>query len=85
MTLDPTVQPVVCPAHRISVAMQTRVKAELDSMQNKGVITTVSEPTDWVSSMVATHKKDKQENRTVYQSKRSQHCSEETPLSDAQG
>lgn len=63
MTLDPTVQPVVRPAHRIPVAMQTRVKAELDSMQQKGVITAVSEPTDWVSSMVATHKKDKKEIR----------------------
>lgn len=56
MTLDPAVQPVVRPAHRIPVAMQARVKAELNSMQNKGVITTVAEPTDWVSSMVAAHK-----------------------------
>ncbi|KAJ8010212.1 hypothetical protein DPEC_G00072660 [Dallia pectoralis] len=63
MTLDPTVQPVVRPAHRIPVAMKTRVKDELYSMQNKGVRTTVSEPTDWVSSMVAAHKKDKQEIR----------------------
>lgn len=31
-------------------------------MIHKGVIHTVSEPTDWVSSMVA-HKKDKQELR----------------------
>ena len=32
-------------------------------MTQKGVITTVSEPTDWVSSMVVAHKKDKQEIR----------------------
>lgn len=43
--------------------MQARVKAELDSMTRKGDITTVSEPTDWVSSMVVSHKKDKQEIR----------------------
>ena len=63
MTLDPAVQPVVRPPHRIPVAMQARVKTELNGMQNKGVITTLSEPTDWVLSMVAAHKKDKQEIR----------------------
>ncbi|CAL9687239.1 unnamed protein product [Knipowitschia caucasica] len=43
--------------------MQERVKAELDKMTNIGVITPVSEPTDWVSSMVAAHKRDKEEIR----------------------
>jgi len=57
------VRPVIRPAHRIPVAMKDRVKAELDRMQELGVITPVSEPTDWVSSMVATNKKDKQEIR----------------------
>lgn len=50
------VRPVVC----IPVAMKDKVKAELDRMQELGVITPVSEPTDWVSYMVATNKKDKQ-------------------------
>ena len=63
MTLDPDVRPVVRPAHRIPLAMKDRVKAELGRMQELGVITPVSEPTDWVSSMVATNKKDKQEIR----------------------
>lgn len=63
MTLDPEVRPVVRSAHRIPVAMKDRVKAELDRMQDLGVITPVSEPTDWVSSMVATNKKDKNEIR----------------------
>ena len=63
MTLDPSIQPMVRPAHRIPVAMQERVKAELERMQSIGVITPVTEPTDWVSSMVAAHKKDKQEIR----------------------
>lgn len=61
MTLNPDVRPVVRPAHRIPVAMKDRVKAELDRMQELGVIKPVSEPTDWVSSMVATNKKDRQE------------------------
>lgn len=60
MTLDPITQPVVRPAHRIPVAMRYRVKAELDHIQSMGVITPVTEPTDWVSSMVVAHKKNKQ-------------------------
>lgn len=56
MMLDPDVQPVVRPAHRIPVAMQERVKAELERMQHIGVVTPVTEPTDWVSSMLAAHK-----------------------------
>lgn len=63
MTVDPSIQPVVRAAHRIPVAMQERVKAELGRMQSIGVITPVTEPTDWVSSMVAAHKKGKQEIR----------------------
>ncbi|KAA0722308.1 Retrovirus-related Pol polyprotein from transposon opus [Triplophysa tibetana] len=63
MTVDPNVQSVVRPAHRIPLAMQDCVKAELDQMQSLGVITTVSEPSDWVSSMVVTHKKDKKQLR----------------------
>lgn len=39
MTFDPKVRPVVRPAHRILVAMKDRVKAELDRMQELGVIT----------------------------------------------
>uniref|UniRef100_A0A0E9VWY8 Uncharacterized protein n=1 Tax=Anguilla anguilla TaxID=7936 RepID=A0A0E9VWY8_ANGAN len=47
-------------------------------MQSIGVITPVTEPTDWVSSMVAAHKKDKQEIR-LHQSKRPQHSIEKAP------
>lgn len=84
VTLNPTVQPVVRPAHCIPVAMQAEVKAELDSIQNKGVITTVSQPTEWVSSMVAAHKKDKHKNKAVHQSTRPQYSPKETSLSNAQ-
>lgn len=63
MTLDPAVQPVVLPAHRIPLAMQSRVKGELDCMIHEGVINTVTEPTDWVSLMIVAHKRNKQELR----------------------
>jgi len=57
---------IVRPAHRIPLVIQTRVKAELDSMKHKGVITTVSEHTDWVSSMVVAHKKGQTGNKVVH-------------------
>ena len=38
--------------------MQEKVKDELGRMTTLGVITPVSEPTDWVSSMVSTRKKN---------------------------
>lgn len=63
MTLDPVVHPVVHPAFRIPVAMQDRVKAELERMVGMGVITPVSEPIEWVSSMVVTNKKQTKDIR----------------------
>ena len=58
LKLDPSVTPVVRPPRRIPVAMMDKVKAELQTMVKQGVITPISEPTEWMSSMVATHKKD---------------------------
>lgn len=58
MKIDSTIPPVVRPARRIPVAMQDKVKTELQRMTDLGVITPISEPTEWVSSMVAAHKKD---------------------------
>lgn len=58
MTLNPKVTPVVKPPQRIPGAMQKRVKQELQRMQEKGVIEPMTEPTAWVSNMVATHKKE---------------------------
>lgn len=63
MKVDPSVTPVVRPPRRIPAAMQDKVCVELDRMTKIGVITPVSEPTDWVSSMVATHKKQSDEIR----------------------
>ena len=43
--------------------MQDKVKSELKRMTTLGVITPISELTDWVSPMVATHKKNTEEIR----------------------
>ncbi|KAJ8332978.1 hypothetical protein SKAU_G00418740 [Synaphobranchus kaupii] len=63
MKLDPEAQPVITPARRIPIAMRGNVKAELDRMTSLGVLAPVSEPSEWVSSMVATHKKKSDEIR----------------------
>lgn len=63
MTLSPEAQPVVRPARHIPVAMRDKVKAELDRMTSMSVITPVSEPSEWVSAMVSTHKKNSDEIR----------------------
>ena len=58
MKLDWNVTFVIRPPRRIPVALMDKVKTELQIMVKSGVITPISEPTEWVSSMVATHKKD---------------------------
>ncbi len=63
MKLDPNVTLVVRPPHRIPLAIKEKVKKELDSMVERGIITPVTEPTEWVSSMVAAKKKNKEELR----------------------
>ncbi|XP_072023159.1 uncharacterized protein [Amphiura filiformis] len=63
MTMDNTVTPVVRPPRRVPAAMQDKVKSELDRMVAMNVITPCKEPADWVSSMVATRKKQTDEIR----------------------
>ena len=58
MTINNDVTPVIRPTRRIPAAMEAKVKAELDRMTKLGVIVPTSTPTEWISSMVATHKKD---------------------------
>ena len=56
--LDPDATPVVRPPRKVPIAMEESVKRELDRMVKSEAITPVSEPTEWVSQMVATKKKD---------------------------
>ena len=50
--------PVVNPPRRLPVSLRGIVKAELDAMVDKQIISPVTEPTPWVSSMVVAQKKD---------------------------
>lgn len=63
MKLDPAVHSVVKPARIIPAAMHGKVEAELQRMVSMRVLILISEPTKWVSSMVAMHKKNSEEIR----------------------
>ena len=58
MKTDPTVTPVIRPPRKIPYAMRNEVEKELKRMVKIGVITPTTEPAPWVSSMVATRKKN---------------------------
>ena len=56
--LDPEVKPVVHAERKIPIALQKRLEKELQDMQKKGVIASVEEPTEWVSSLVVVEKRE---------------------------
>ena len=63
MTLTKNATPIVRAAHKIPVAIKDKVKAEINQMERDGIISSVTEPTDWVSNLVAAKKKGKDELR----------------------
>ena len=56
--IKPDAMPIVNPPRRLPVALRGMVKAELDAMGDKQIITPVTEPTKWVPSMVVAQKKN---------------------------
>ena len=56
--VDPEVESVIHAARKISIALQKRLEKELQDMQKKGVIASVEEPTEWVSSLVVVEKRE---------------------------
>ena len=63
MKLNPHVAPVLRPSRKVPHAMKDKIKESLDKMEENGIIAKVSEPTEWVSSMVAAKKKNTDELR----------------------
>lgn len=57
--LNPDVTPVIHPPRKVPIALKDRIKAELDRMEDLGVIVKQTEPTDWVNSMVTVVKPNK--------------------------
>ena len=56
ITIDKSVPPVVHSPRRCPIHLKDEVKTELEKMEELGVITKVSAPTDWVSSIVYSRK-----------------------------
>ena len=54
--VDPSVRPTICPPRNQPVALKSRIKEELDRMEQTKVIKKVEEPTDWVNAMVVVEK-----------------------------
>ena len=58
ITLKADTTPVIHPPRRVPVETRGKVKQELERMDKHGIIAKVTEPTDWVNSMVVVHKTD---------------------------
>jgi hypothetical protein len=54
--LQDNVTPVVCPVRKVPIALQSKPKLELKSMEDQGIISKVTEPTDWVNALVCVDK-----------------------------
>ena len=56
--LNPDIPSVIKPARRLPHGMVNQVKSQLNQMVTDGIIAKVTEPTEWVSQMVAAKKKN---------------------------
>ena len=55
---DPTVQPMIHAPRKCPIQMKDELQSALDKMTQDNVIRKVTEPTDWVSSLAFSRKKD---------------------------
>ena len=58
-SLDSTVSLVQCAPRNVPVALKAAVKAQLDRYEKEGHLTTVTQPTDWISNLVIVKRPDK--------------------------
>ena len=59
IVIDETVTPVQNSPRQVPVALQKEVKKKIEEMEKRGIITKISEPTEWISSMVVVAKPGK--------------------------
>ena len=59
LRIDPTVSPVIHGPRRQPQALVPKIKAKLEEMEREQQIAKVTEPTDWVSSLVVVVKNEK--------------------------
>ena len=58
MRTDDATKPVKCPPRRVPIAMQTKLRFELDGLADLKVITPVMKPTEWCYQMSVQTKKN---------------------------
>lgn len=51
--IDPNAVPVVHPPRHVPLALRDHLKVDLQNMEKQQIIVKVTEPTEWVNSMVA--------------------------------
>ena len=56
LEVDKTVAPVVMPPRRVPVAVKGKIREELRHLEGLEVLKKEDQPTEWVSSLVATQK-----------------------------
>ena len=56
LSVDPSVKPKILPCRKLPVALKDRVKSELDTLVDRGILVPVTKPTKWVSQMAVVHK-----------------------------
>lgn len=59
LKLKKNAQPVARPPRRVALAIKGKLKAHLDSLEKRGIISKFDEPTEWLSNVVIIEKNDK--------------------------
>ena len=57
ITLDPEVSPVVHAPRKVPIELKDKLQAELREMESQDIIAKVTQPTDWINSLVIREKK----------------------------
>lgn len=57
--LKENAEPVIHAARKVPLALKERLRKELKSLIDKGIVRKVEEPTDWVNSLVILEKKER--------------------------
>ena len=58
ITLDPKMPPVVHVPRKVPIELKDKLQAELGEMENQGIIARITQPTDWVNSLVIREKEN---------------------------
>ena len=73
LEVDQCATPVVAPPRRVPTSLKTKLKQELDRLQQLEVIAPIDEPTPWVSSLAVAVK-------NLHRSKTTEHRTEERKI-----